>query len=116
MLSGKIKATFEVPDPDDAEAGARPFIQLYTLDLVDAAIEHGVADDSPLVELLHAAGIDLDVQDLLEDHVMSYAPSSRTEVATEVADWLEALATMFREGSEHLSLDLKPRTPYAPRY
>ncbi|QUE91265.1 hypothetical protein [Pseudomonas sp. SCA2728.1_7] len=115
MLSGKIKATFEVPSPDDAEAGSRPFIQLYTLDLVDAAIEHGVPDDSPLTNLLHAAGGELDVQELLENHVMSYVPSSRPAAADEVAEWLEALAAMFRSSSEHLSLDLKPRVSHGPR-
>ncbi|AUZ48211.1 hypothetical protein [Pseudomonas orientalis] len=115
MLSGKIKATFEVQDPDDSEAGARPFIQLHTLGFVDAAIEKGVAHDSPLVELLHAIGIDLHVQDLLEDHVMSYAPISRPKAAAEVAEWLEAMAAMFRKGSEHLPLDLEPGTLYMPR-
>lgn len=115
MLSGKIKVTFEVPDQLEAEEGVRPFISINTMDIVDAAIESGIPDHSPLLNLIHQATIDIDLENLFEDHVMSWEPDSRPAAAEELADWLEALARMLREAGEHLSLDLKPRPSPGPR-
>lgn len=116
MLSGKIKVTFEVPDPIEAEEGARPFISINTMDIVDAAIESGLPDHSPLLNLIHQAGEDLDLQELLEEHLMSWVPEDRPAAAEAIADWLEDLARLLRRESEHLSLELKPRPSPGPRY
>lgn len=115
MLSGKIKVTFEVPDQREAEEGARPFISLNTMDIVDAAIESGLSDRSPLLNLIHQAGEDLDLQVLLEEHLMSWEPEDRPAAAEAIADWLEYLARLLRRENEHLSLDLKPRPSPGPR-
>ncbi|RTY77160.1 hypothetical protein [Pseudomonas veronii] len=115
MLSGKIKVTFEVPSPLEAEEGMRPFVSINTMDIVDAAIESGLPDHSPLLNLIHQAGEDLDLQDLFEEHVMSWEPENRPAAADEIAEWLENLARVFRKGSEQLSLDLKPRLSPGPR-
>lgn len=109
MVSASIKVSFEFPDEEAVQTGLRPFIYLNTLDLVDAAIEGGVPDHSPVIGLIHQAGECFDVQDLLEGYVMSHVAESRSSAAFEVAEWLEALAKVFRKGSEDLSLDLKPR-------
>ncbi|WP_124413564.1 hypothetical protein [Pseudomonas sp. R4-35-07] len=116
MLSGKIKVTFEVPDESEAEDGIRPFISLDAMDLVDAAIESGLPDYSPLVGLIHEAGEDLDFQELLEAHLSSWVPEDRPAAADAIADWLEYLARLIRKQNEHLSLDLKPRPSPGPRY
>ncbi|MBP5070210.1 hypothetical protein [Pseudomonas chlororaphis] len=109
MLSGRIKVTFEMPDQAEAEEGARPFIALDTMDVAEIALAQGLPDDSPLLNLIHQSGADVDLELLLEEHVMSWEPESRPAAADEVADWLEHLAKHFRKGSEALSLDLKPR-------
>ncbi|WP_313599930.1 hypothetical protein [Pseudomonas sp.] len=116
MLSGKIKVTFEVPDESEAEDGVRPFISLDTMDLVDAAIESGLPDHSPLVGLIHEAVEDLDFQELLEAHLLSWVPEDRPAAADAIADWLEYLARLIRKQNDHLSLDLKPRPSQGPRY
>lgn len=116
MVSASIKVSFQFPDEEAVQVGLRPFIELDTLDLVDAAINAGVPDHSPLISLIHKAGESVDVQHLLESHVMSYVAESRSSAAFEVAEWLEALAKVFRKGSEDLSLDLKPRPTPGPRF
>ena len=116
MLSGKIKVTFEVPDESEVEEGVRPFISLDTMDLMDAAIESGLPDHSPLVGLIHEAVEDLDFQELLEAHLLSWVPEDRPAAADAIADWLEYLARLIRKQNEHLSLDLKPRPSQGHRY
>lgn len=115
MLSGKIKLTFEIPDQSAAEEGMRPFISINTMDIVEAALEHGLPDHSPLLTLIHQAGTDVDLEDLFEDHLMYWVPECRSVAAEELADWLEDLARKLRRKSEHLSLDLKPRPSPGPR-
>jgi len=115
MLSGKISVTFEVPEQHSTEDGVRPFICIDTMNIVDTAVDLGLPDHSQLLNILHQAGTDVDIQDLLEEYVMSWEPESRPDAANAVADWLEGMATFFRKGSEKLSLDLKPRLSSGPR-
>jgi hypothetical protein len=112
MFSGKIKATFEIPDEEAAKDGMRPFIALDTMNLVDAALECGLSNNSPLLKAIHEAGDCLDIQLLLEEHVMEFVPESRSAAAYEVAEWLEDLAKLFRRGGESLKMELKPRYSY----
>lgn len=90
MVSAHIKVSFEFPEEEAVQTGLRPFIYLDTVNLVDAAIEGGVPDHSPVIGLIHQAGECLDVQDLLEGYVMSHVVESRSSAAFEVAEWLEA--------------------------
>lgn len=112
MLSGKIKATFEIPDEEAAKDGMRPFIELDTMNLIDMALEGGLSDNSPLLKAIHEAGDYLDIQVLLEEYVMEFVPESRSAAAYEVAEWLEDLAKLFRRGGESLKMELKPRYSY----
>ncbi|SIR70401.1 hypothetical protein SAMN05216509_4092 [Pseudomonas sp. B10] len=116
MVSASIKVSFEFPEDEAVQTGLRPFIYLDTLDLVDAAIEGGVPDHSPVIGLIHQAGECFDVQSLLEGYVMSHVAESRSAAAYEIAEWLEALAKMFRKGGEDLELSLKPRSSPSPRF
>ncbi|CAB5556433.1 Uncharacterised protein [Pseudomonas putida] len=101
----KVKIAFQTPE----EEGLEPFIYVDTMDLLDAAVEQGVSEHSPLLDLIHQAGGEVDFHDLLEAHIMEWEPASRPEAAEAIAEWLEAVANALRRRSYELRLELKPR-------
>lgn len=104
MAHSQIAVSFEVPD----EAGFGPFINIDTMHLLDAVIEQGCPESSPLLNLIHQAGGEVDFEELIQLHLEGWEPNSRQEAAEELADWFEQLAARIRRKSEAPSLDLKP--------
>ena len=104
VAHSQIAVSFEVPD----EEGFGPFINIDTMRLLDAAIEQGCPEDSPLLNLIHQAGGEVDFEDLINLNLEGWEDDSRREAAEELADWFERLAARIRRKSEAPSLDLKP--------
>ncbi|MEX0293381.1 hypothetical protein AAH995_08475 [Pseudomonas putida] len=104
MANSQIAVSFEFPDDDDFG----PFINIDTMYLHDAAIAQGCPESSPLLNLIHQAGGEVDFEELIKLYLEGWEPSSRRQAAIELADWFELLAARIRRKGEAPSLDLKP--------
>lgn len=105
MTNSQIAVSFEIPEDDSYG----PYIKIDTMGLLEATIEQGCSNTPSLLKLIHQAGRPIDLEELINQNIESWEPADQIQVAEDVANWLENVASKIRQKSEALSLELKPR-------